>query len=206
MYRYLQFFLKGAAILFLLWAIGLVLFFRSIPREVTDTQTPTEAIVVLTGGRERLKTGFQLLCAQRAKVLFISGVNPEETFKSLLKTIDLHRMNCLLDKDQLVASTHLGYVAKNTKENAQETAAWLKSMEITSIRLVTAAYHMPRSLLQLKYLLPEVTIIPHSVFPFGKERYWWWSESALHMVLSEYHKLMWGYVRIFFWPQEKDYE
>jgi uncharacterized SAM-binding protein YcdF (DUF218 family) len=179
-----------------LWALGLSLFFISIPRHVADEQTYTEAIVVLTGGRERLKTGFQLLCAQRARVIFISGVNPEETLKTLLKSVDLAGMTCALDREQLVASTHLGYAAKNTKENAQETAAWVKQMGITSLRLVTAAYHMPRSLMQLKYLLPQVTIIPHPVFPYGQNSLWWWNEGAMYLIFSEYHKFLWGFLHI----------
>lgn len=158
-----------------------------------DDHTQTEVIVVLTGGRERLKTGFQLLCAHRAKMIFISGVNPEETLKSLLKTIDLPAMSCPLDRAQLVSSTHLGYVAKNTKENAEETAGWVKQMGITSLRLVTANYHMPRSLMELRHWLPQATIIPHPVFPYGQDRLrWWWNEGAIYLIFSEYNKFIWS--------------
>jgi uncharacterized SAM-binding protein YcdF (DUF218 family) len=103
-----------------------------IPHQDFDDQSETEAIVVLTGGRERLKTGFSLLCADRAKIIFISGVNPEETLKSLLKTVDLPAMTCPIDREHLVSSTYLGYTAKNTKENAAEIAAWVKDMSLTS--------------------------------------------------------------------------
>lgn len=181
-----------------LWGIGFAIFFISIPNKVADDQSYTESIVVLTGGRERLKTGFHLLCDQRAKVIFISGVNPEETLKSLLKTVDLAKMTCTLDREQLTASTYLGYIAKNTKENAEETADWVKQRGITSIRLVTATYHMPRSLMQLKHLLPHVTIIPHPVFPYGHDKLWWWNEGALFLVFSEYHKFLASYVRTYF--------
>jgi uncharacterized SAM-binding protein YcdF (DUF218 family) len=194
--------MKSLAVIFLLWTIGLIIFFTTIPRHVVDTQTYTEAVVVLTGGRERLKTGFKLLCANQAKTIFISGVHPGETLKTLLKTIELSAANCLLDRDEIIASTYLGYLAKNTKENAQETAAWVNQMNIDSIRLVTAAYHMPRSLMQLKYLLPQVTIIPHPVFPFGQERYWWSDVGAIHVILSEYHKFLLGYLRILFLPKD----
>jgi uncharacterized SAM-binding protein YcdF (DUF218 family) len=188
--------IKGIFILFLVWVMGISLFYLTIPRHISDEQTYTQAIVVLTGGRERLKTGFQLLCTQHAKMIFISGVNSEETLKSLLKTVDLHGMACALDRGQLIQSTFLGYTAKNTKENAEETAIWVKQMGITSVRLVTAAYHMPRSLLQLKYLLPEATIIPHPVFPYGQNTLWWCSAGAMYLILSEYHKFIWAFLRL----------
>lgn len=197
---------KALAVVFLLWATGLIIFFTNIPRHVVDTQTHTDAVVVLTGGRERLKTGFKILCADQAKMIFISGVHPGETLKTLLKTIELTGTNCPLDRDEIIASTHLGYLAKNTKENAQETAAWVNQMNIDSIRLVTAAYHMPRSLMQLKYLLPQVTIIPHPVFPFGQERYWWSDVGAIQIILSEYHKFLLGYMRILILPRDHENE
>lgn len=198
LFRLVQRILKVFTIIFLLWIGGLGIYVLSIPQHVVDDHTQTEVIVVLTGGRERLKTGFQLLCAHRAKVIFISGVNPEETFKTLLKTIDIPGISCPLNRDQLVSSTHLGYTAKNTKENAEETAAWVKQMGITSLRLVTAAYHMPRSLMELRYLLPQATIIPHPVFPYGQSRFrWLLNEGAFHLVFSEYNKFLWGLARRF---------
>lgn len=182
----------------LLWFGGLGCFVLSIPRHVTDDQTVTEAIVVLTGGRERLKTGFQLLCAKQAKVIFISGVHPGETLKSLLKSPEISRGICNLDPDHLTSSAYLGYVAKNTRGNAEETAAWVKQMSITSLRLVTATYHMPRSLMELRHALPHTTIIPHPVFPHGHGQFWWWNKKALYLIFSEYHKFLWGFVRIRF--------
>lgn len=191
---------KITLFLFLLWSGGFGLFFISIPQRVTDQQTPTEAIVVLTGGRERrVKTGFQLLCAQRAKVIFISGVHPEETLKSLLKGSEMPEVVCHLNREQLASSTYLGYAAKNTKENAEEIARWTQQIPITSLRLVTAAYHMPRSLMELKNLLPQTTIIPHPVFPSRpKPSKWRKGEGTLYLIFSEYHKFLWGFIRIRF--------
>jgi len=134
-------------------------------------------------------------------MIFISGVNPEETLKSLLKTVDLPTITCPIDRENLISSTYLGYTSKNTKENAQETAAWVKDMSITSLRLVTAAYHMPRSLMELKNLLPQTIIIPHPVFPYGQTRFrWLLNGGALHLVFFEYNKFLWGYLRTQF-PQ-----
>lgn len=161
-----------------------------------DEQTTTQATVVLTGGRERLKTGFQLLCSKRSDVIFISGVHTEETLKSLLKTFQTSGLICAQDREKIEAATYLGYAARNTKENAQETAAWLKQMPASSLRLVTAAYHMPRSLLEFNHLLPHIIIIPHPVFPKGFNRAYWWHRNTFSLIFSEYHKFLWAFVRI----------
>jgi uncharacterized SAM-binding protein YcdF (DUF218 family) len=195
--RFLSRALAGILALFLLWVGGLGLFLFSIPQNGADEQTVTEAIVVLTGGRERLKTGFDLLCHQRAKMIFISGVHPGENLKSLLKNLKFSTMTCSLDREQLISSTYLGYAAKNTRENAEETAKWVQKMSITSLRLVTAAYHMPRGLRELKHAIPHTTIIPHPVFPYGHDPFWWWGNgSAFYLIVSEYHKFLWGFVRM----------
>jgi len=183
--------------LFGLWLVGLCFFFFSIPTYVADSQTSTQAVIVLTGGRERLKTGFQILCAHQAQMIFISGVHPDENLQSLLKLVESFNRGCHQDRELIASHTYIGHAAKNTKENAIETAAWIRKMSISSLRLVTAAYHMPRSLLELKRLLPEITIIPHPVFPKGfRQSHWWENEGKLYLVLSEYHKFLWAFVRI----------
>jgi uncharacterized SAM-binding protein YcdF (DUF218 family) len=186
-----------SSVFFVLWLAGFTLFFLSIPQKVLDDHTPTDAIVVLTGGKQRLKTGFQLLEAKRGNLILISGVNPEESLKSILKMLESSRVTRAQDRDYFSSLTHIGQEAKNTKGNAQETAAWIKQQGFTSLRLVTAAYHMPRSLLELKHLLPHTTIIPHPVFPYGNDRaHWLRKEGGLYVILSEYHKYIRGFLRM----------
>jgi len=182
--------------LILLWVMGLGVFIFTVPENVADEETETQAVVVLTGGRKRLKTGFQLLCSKRAEMIFISGVHPQETLKSLLKSFEASGIVCSQDRDKIAAVTYLGYTAKNTKGNAQEIETWLKQMPVTSFRLVTAAYHMPRSLLEFNHLLPQATIIPHPVFPKGFNRSRWWQGGTLYLIVSEYNKFLLAFVRI----------
>src|SRR5262245_38943300 len=63
-----------AAALLAAYAGGLVWFAGSIADSVEDTATTTDAIVVLTGGSQRVQAGLQLLTAGKAKKLFVSGV------------------------------------------------------------------------------------------------------------------------------------
>jgi uncharacterized SAM-binding protein YcdF (DUF218 family) len=183
--------------LLVLWIGGFALFVQNVYKHTATTQPHVEAIVVLTGGRERLKTGFQLLCKGQADIIFISGVHPEESLKTVLKTLEVSEVVCDQNQKWLRERTHLGHTATNTRENANEVAQWLKMRKITSICLVTAAYHMPRSLLELRHQLPEVTIVPHPVFPSKFQgSQWWLGERTLPLMISEYHKFLWAFVRI----------
>ena len=68
---------QGAALIatiVLIWLGGLMIFARSMPRDVADSDSKTDAIVVLTGGSERLTEGLALLAGGQARKLFISGV------------------------------------------------------------------------------------------------------------------------------------
>lgn len=186
-------------LLILAWFGGFSIFYYSIPTHVLDDKTTTQAIVVLTGGRERLKTGYQLLSAKRADVIFISGVNPEENLKSLFKLLETSKVIQKEDRAYLASTTYLGFEANNTKENAQETAAWVNQKNITSLRLVTAAYHMPRSLYEIKHMLPEITIIPHPVFPHGFNKSQWWENANIFsLIVSEYNKFLGAILRTHF--------
>jgi uncharacterized SAM-binding protein YcdF (DUF218 family) len=67
----------------------------------------------------------------------------------------------------------------------------MREQGLRSLRLVTAAYHMPRSLLEFRRVLPNAEIVPHPVFPEPvKQRGWWpWPGSA-SLIVSEYSKYL----------------
>ena len=83
----------------------------------------------------------------------------------------------------------LDYVASTTRSNADQTTEFVKSRGIRSIRLITASYHMPRSMLEFRMQMPALTIIPDPVFPEGFRRHAWWHEQATRrLVFSEFGK------------------
>ncbi|MBF0307503.1 MAG: YdcF family protein, partial [Alphaproteobacteria bacterium] len=131
----------GAALAFVAWAAGLLWFAAAMPEAVEDDDSPTDAIVVLTGGSERLSAGFHLLASQRARKLFVSGVYHGVEVAELLS---LSRQT----PDEVECCIVLGYSADNTVGNALETAEWMAREGFSSLRLVTAQYHMRRSLLE----------------------------------------------------------
>jgi uncharacterized SAM-binding protein YcdF (DUF218 family) len=179
--------LAGALLLLLLiWLGGLIYFTTLIPDSVADATTTTDGIVVLTGGSDRLHEGLQLLADGKAKRLLISGVYHEASLDDLLREgrVDLSQplRDCCITA---------GYRAGNTLGNATEAAAWAAANDIHSLRLVTADYHMPRSLLEFSHALPGTLIVPHPVFPEEvKSKEWWLWPGTAGLVISEYHKYL----------------
>jgi uncharacterized SAM-binding protein YcdF (DUF218 family) len=175
--------LIGFAILCLVsWLVGLLWFAADLPTSVAEPGRETDAIVVLTGGRGRVHQGLDLLAEQRAKKLFISGVYRGVDVRELLRI----SQQSPADLECCIA---LGYEADSTRGNAIETADWLREQGMGSLRLVTSAYHMPRSLLEFRRVMPDVMIVPHPVFPQQvRQREWWrWSGSA-SLIVTEYNK------------------
>ena len=166
----------------MLCVVGFVWF---AARPVPETQSKsTDAIVVLTGGRMRLQSGIDLLRAGKGRKLFVSGVNQQVDLDELLQVSGNAR-------DWASCCTALGHGADNTLGNARETAQWMRQQGFRSLRLVTAWYHMPRSLLELDRAMPEIEIIAHPVFPDEtSQEYWWASRSTVVLLASEYGKYL----------------
>ena len=166
------------------WSLGLLAFVAAIPGKVEDADSMTDAIVVLTGGTGRLEEGLTLLAADKAKKLYVSGVYEGVDVRQLL---EVSRRN----PEELSCCIALGYAAGSTAGNATETAQWLGEERFTSIRLVTASYHMPRSLIEFHHAMPNVRIVPHAVFPpqFKQDDWWLWPGTA-QLIVVEYLKYL----------------
>jgi uncharacterized SAM-binding protein YcdF (DUF218 family) len=175
-----------AAILFVLWVAGLIWF---AARPAPETQSkPTDAIVVLTGGRLRLQSGMDLLRAGKGRKLFVSGVNQAVDLEELLRVSG--------NADWASCCTALGHDADNTLGNARETAQWIRQQGFRSLRVVTGWYHMRRSLLELSRAMPEIEIIAHPVFPDEvSQEHWWISRGAVLLLASEYCKYLGALLR-----------
>ncbi len=171
------------------WLAGLLWFVAALPAAVADRDTPTDAIVVFTGGSERLGTGLELLGRGRAHKLFVSGVYRGVEVAELLR----HAQRTPRAAECCIV---LGYTAGNTRGNALETAAWMRGEGYRSLRLVTSSYHMPRSLLELRRALPEAEIIPHPVFTDAVKREEWWRwPGTAHLLATEYSKYVVAFAR-----------
>lgn len=180
---------------FLLWALGLIWFDKLVPHEPSSDETVTDAIVVLTGGSARLDSGLDLLEEKKAAKLFVSGVYRGVDVDKLLEI----SRSAPADLNCCIA---IGYEADDTRGNAVETARWMRDQKFTSLRLVTAAYHMPRSLAEFRHAMPDMLIIVHPVFPqsFKRESWWLWPGSA-SLMISEYTKYLLAQLRLSFFDR-----
>lgn len=170
------------------WLAGLFWYADRIPAEPPDAGERTDAIVVLTGGAGRLSEGLKLLAERRGEKLFVSGVYRGIDVDALLQ---LARQK----PDDVACCITIGYAADNTAGNARETAEWMRSADNRSLRLVTANYHMPRSLLEFRRALPDIRIVPHPVFPEAFELdCWWCGRNSALLVASEFHKYLAAFV------------
>lgn len=164
------------------YGIGLWIFASNLPEQ--PPQTPhADAIVALTGGDERIVAGVKLLEHGAARRLLITGVHPEIT-KPEIKDITHggRRFDCCADLD---------FAAEDTRGNASEAAKWMRDHHYGSLILVTANYHMPRSIAEFSANMPGVTIIPYPVEPDGIDFTNWWKHPRTARMLNvEYVKYL----------------
>lgn len=172
---------------------GLLWFSQMIPTQRQDERArPTDAIVVLTGAGGRIAEGLDLLAQERGQKLFISGVYRGVEVQQLLQLAQRQ-------PDEMLCCITLGYEAQDTAGNALETADWMAEQGYRSLTLVTSAHHMPRSLLEFRYSLPNVAVAPHPVLRTADENgvllFWVrWAYSAFR----EYNKYLLTGARLLF--------
>jgi len=170
-----------------IWLGGFLAFAAAIPPKVRDADRPVDAIVVLTGGDVRLAEGFALLDRGIAKKMLISGVADGVKLPALLQALNGSQPS----QQMLDCCVTLGYDARSTEGNALESLRWLTDNGFKSLRLVTANYHMNRSLLEFRRAMPGIEIIPHPVFPRQmQEPYWFARPGTMYLLFNEYHKYL----------------
>ena len=180
--------LHALLLVLVVWLGGFLAFAAAIPPTVRNPDQPVDAIVVLTGGDVRLAEGFALLDKGLAKKMLVSGVSNGVDMPALLQTLNGTPQPTQAVLDCCVT---LGYDARSTEGNARESLKWLGENGFTSVRLVTANYHMNRSLLEFRRVMPQITIIANPVFPKQmQDPYWFAHPGTVFLLFNEYHKYM----------------
>lgn len=172
----------GAALSLLV--LGFILFATMVTRPPLPADPHGDGIVVLTGGSKRIAEGARLLNEGRAKRMLISGVYRQTGRRALLKISGL-------SEDKFDCCVDIGYAALDTAGNADETRSWAAQRRYGTLIVVTASYHMPRSLAELALALPSARLIPHPITPksFPAQR-WWLNASVTRLLVSEYLKFL----------------
>ncbi|CAN7550089.1 YdcF family protein [Bosea sp. LjRoot90] len=170
-------------------AVGYVRFATAL--SVTEAGSPprTDAIVVVTGGAQRIGDAISLLNADRGRRLLISGVN-EKTGRD-----ELAKLNPTA-REALACCVDLDYRARNTIGNAIEARRWVRRHDFRSLLVVTSNYHMPRTLLELEHAMPGVRFVPHPVVTDQVDVAGWWRDwHAIRLLVPEYLKYLVAGVR-----------
>lgn len=170
------------AVLALVYVCGFVVFVQVLPRHARVKGHP-DAIVVLTGGGSRLDTAEALLDAGVGQRLLITGVN-RTTTRSEVRVL-VHggpRFHCCVD---------LGRDATSTFGNAVEASAWSRRHGFHELLVVTANYHMPRSLNEFHAAMPHIRLDPYPVDPVGIDlTQWWLHPHTIRVLQEEYAKYL----------------
>jgi len=181
-------FKRVLAFAFLVLVVVIALDFGSFAREVMrgspETGPTADAIVVLTGGADRIKGAAELLRGGHASRMLISGVHPDTTIREIARTADIAPilLSCCVDLD---------HQAANTIGNAEQTRLWAERLNFASLIVVTSAYHMPRSMAELAHAMPDVTLVPFPVVrpDLGLDT-WYGKPSTVRLVAAEYVKFV----------------
>lgn len=173
-----------------IWFAGFCLFNLKINSYRPDYKTKTDAIVALTGGKNRIAESIRILNKGLADKLFISGVSEKTSIEDIQRAAEVKA----LDKSKIT----LGKKAHNTIENASEAFEWIKSNNIEHIRLVTSYYHIPRSLQEFKLYGLRKKILPHPVYSQNVPHEWWKNWGTFKLMVSEYNKYAVVYIRNIF--------
>lgn len=173
-------------LILLLWCVGLAAFGERVAKSTPAPEpAPADGIVALTGASSmRIEAATRLLELGKGKRLLISGVNREvrpEELREVTRSAG-RAFECCVD---------MGFVAENTQGNARETAGWAKRHKFRSLIVVTADYHIPRSLLELQATMPDVKLNPYPVATGTVNAKRWWRRSGdARRMIVEYCKYL----------------
>ena len=179
----------------LAWGLGFMAFSYSI-YSMTEPKTSIkiDGAIVLTGGSNRVAKGIDLLANQKIDNLLVSGVHKDVQIKDIMALWGQ-------SKSAPPCCITLGREAGNTIGNALEAKKWIESLKLKTVYVITANYHMPRSLLEFRHHIPDTKIIS---FPIKPEKFDIRLPIFWRTAFIEYNKFIATLVRIVIYPRETE--
>ncbi|HEX5934050.1 MAG TPA: YdcF family protein [Pseudorhizobium sp.] len=174
-----------AAFLTLAAAFGGFLWFAdSVASLKPPDGVKADAIVVLTGGYQRIDQAMGLLRDGAGSRLLISGAHPSTTRTQIRKMTQA-------PSDLFECCVDIGYDALDTTGNANEISRWIHDNGFDTVLVVTNNYHMPRSLHELRRVDPVTDFVPYPVVSSDLTRRAWFTEpDVLRTMMAEYVKMV----------------
>ncbi|MEH6403531.1 MAG: YdcF family protein [Sneathiella sp.] len=174
--------LKFLVVLTLIWIGAFILFVQEVSGPSFSSTHTADGIVIFTGTPKRLKVGFNLLKSGAGKRVLISGVNNKVSREQLRIAMG--------ESDEVMACcVDLGRRARDTVGNAQEAFLWANKHKFDDLLIVTSAYHMPRSLIELKRKMPLKTLhaVASRTDPIIQGN-WWKNPLITYILAAEFNK------------------
>lgn len=156
-------------------------------KNFSNIKTPpkSDAIVVLTGGANRIQTAFSLMDKNLGDRLLITGVNWRTSKSAIFSALNRDIKNSKITVD-------LDHLALDTIGNANETAHWAKKHDYKKLIIITSSFHISRSLLEFELAMPNIELIPYPAFTDRIKN----TDQNLRSDLKEYGKLVATTLRI----------
>lgn len=154
----------------LAWVLGFAFFALLLPQPAALTET--DAVVVLTGGANRIDRGLEILRAGKSQKMLISGVDRDVKPPELAAQYpgSAKYFDCCID---------LGFASVDTRSNAMETARWAARNKVKTLRLVTHDWHMRRARFELDRALPSTITVTNDAVA---------TQPSLRALFKEYNK------------------
>ena len=188
-----------AFLLFLIayFFIGLNSFKERILTLQKDPINLSSKVVILTGGTNRIKEGFEVIYKLDKKSISNLKVLVSGTGKGFSKLSLQEKLNPNFDLRLIECCVELDDVSQDTYSNAVETSKWVSKNNIEEILLITSNYHIPRSILEFQNKMPNLKILYYPITPKQHQiNKWLTSFETFSLIFIEYCKYIIANVRI----------
>ncbi|MBL6680380.1 MAG: YdcF family protein [Alphaproteobacteria bacterium] len=154
-------------------------------------------IVILTGGTNRIKDGFDIINKFDEKSKYTIKILVSGTGKGFTKLSLQNMLSPDFDLKLIKCCVELDAISQNTYSNAKQTLKWSTKNNIKEFILITSNYHMPRSILEFKNKMPNIRILTYPIKPRKHEiNNWLNSFETFSLIFYEFCKFIISNIRI----------
>lgn len=143
-----------------------------------------DCAVVLTGGTNRVREGFDLLARQQTKKLIISGVYSNALLRDIFP---LWPMYGNLDEKDVILERR----SNTTYGNAQQSLPFIEALHCRDVALVTSYLHMYRAYQTFRGAYPDSVVLIKRAVSVGKGESGFF-ETSTEVLKSMFYSL-WAY-------------